>query len=146
MSQDDLVERIAAAASCSYATVEQTLNDYALNLSTGGRHHRSLRLDRLRIRGEKSGEVEPGGFDETFLFELGVTVISADNLRGKTSILEVLTLILRGERRNLQADVLPGLARYHSTRISTASRSDFDSRSKNQKSLRVPSSPELPQS
>jgi hypothetical protein len=110
MSQDDLVEHIATAASCSRETVIQTLNDYALNLSAGGRHHRSLRLDRLRIRGEKSGEVEPGNFDEIFRFELGVTVISADNLRGKTSILEVLTLILRGERHNLQADVLSWLS------------------------------------
>lgn len=68
-----------------------------------------MRLDRLRIRGEKAGEVEPGMFDETFVFDLGVTVIAADNLRGKTSILEVLTLFLRGEPRNLQADVLSWL-------------------------------------
>lgn len=105
-----LVERIAVAAGCSSETVEQVLNDYGLNLATGNRHHRSLRLDRLRIRGAKTGEIEPGSFDETFKFDLGVTVISADNLRGKTSILEVLTLILRGEPCSLQADVLSWLA------------------------------------
>ncbi len=68
------------------------------------------RVERLRIRGRKTGEVEPGAFDETFTFPLGVTVISADNLRGKTSILEMATLILRGELRNLQADVLSWLS------------------------------------
>lgn len=105
----NLVDRIAAAAACSRETVEQVLNDYGLNLTTSNRRHRSMRLDRLRIRGEKAGEVEPGMFDETFVFDLGVTVIAADNLRGKTSILEVLTLFLRGEPRNLQADVLSWL-------------------------------------
>lgn len=104
-----LVERIALAASCPTETVEQTLNDYGLNLATTTRRHRSLRLDRLRIRGIKAGEIEPGTFDETFTFELGVTVIAAGNLRGKTSILEIITLILRGEGRNLQADVLSWL-------------------------------------
>lgn len=104
-----VIERIAAVASCPTETVAQTLNDYGLNLATGSRHHRSLRLDRLRVRGDKGGEVEPGHVDETFIFDLGVTVIAADNFRGKTSILEVLTLILRGERRNLQADVLSWL-------------------------------------
>lgn len=104
-----LVERIAASASCPVQAVEQTLNDYSLNLTTTNRRHRSLRLDRLRIRGDKAGEVEPGSVDETFMFDLGVTVIAAGNLRGKTSILEVLTLVLRGEGRNLQADVLSWL-------------------------------------
>lgn len=100
-----LVDRIAAAADCPRDVVERVLSDYGLNLGTSNRRHRSIRLDRLRVRGEKAGEVEPGPFDETFGFDLGVTVIAADNLRGKTSILEVLTFILRGEPRNLQADV-----------------------------------------
>jgi hypothetical protein len=105
-----LAERIAMAAGCSSETVEQVLNGYGLNLATGNRHHRSLRLDRLRIRGAKAGEIEPGSFDETFKFDLGVMVISAGNLRGKTSILEVLTLMLRGEPCGLRADVLSWLA------------------------------------
>ena len=102
----NLVERIAAAAGCDRDVVERVLGDYGLNLATGNRRHRSIRLNRLRLRGEKGGEVEPGVFDETFMFSQGVTVIAADNLRGKTSILEVLTLILRGAPRNLQADVM----------------------------------------
>jgi len=105
----NLVERIAAAAECSNESVEQILNDFGLNLTANNRRHRSIRLDRLRIRGTKVGEIEPGPFDETFLFDLGVTVIAANNLRGKTSILELLTFILRGEPRNLQSDVLSWL-------------------------------------
>lgn len=105
----NLVDRIAAAAACSRNVVEQVLKDYGLNLTTSSRRHRSIRIDRLRVRGEKAGEVEAGPFDETFVFDLGVTVIAADNFRGKTSILEVLTLVLRGEPRNLQADVLSWL-------------------------------------
>lgn len=111
MSQDNTpVERIAAKAGCSREAVEQVLNDYGLNLKAVGRRHRSLRLDRLRVRGDKAGEIEPGSFDETFTFDLGVTVFSAGNLRGKTSVLEIVTLVLRGEVRNLQADVLSWLA------------------------------------
>lgn len=104
-----LIERIADASSCTKEVVEQTLTDYGLSLTTSNRRHRNIRIDRLRIRGEKAGEIEPGSFDETFTFELGVTVIAAGNLRGKTSILEVLTLVLRGEPRSLQADVLSWL-------------------------------------
>lgn len=108
-AKPSLVDRIASAASCPRDVVEQVLNDYGVSLTTSRRRHRSIRLDRLRVRGEKAGEVEPGPFDETFVFGLGVTVIAAGNLRGKTSILEVLTLVLRGEPRNLQADVLSWL-------------------------------------
>jgi hypothetical protein len=104
-----LVERVATGVSCPREAVEQVFNDFGLNLTTSNRRHRSLRLDRLRLRGEKAGEVEPGPFDETFEFALGVTVIAADNFRGKTSILEVLTLVLRGEPRGLQPDVLSWL-------------------------------------
>lgn len=105
----NILERIAAKVGCSQEVVQQVLNDYGLNLATSNRRHRSIRLDRLRVRGEKGGEVEPGSFDETFVFDLGVTVIAAGNFRGKTSILELVTFVLRGEPRNLQADVLSWL-------------------------------------
>jgi hypothetical protein len=104
-----LIQRVAAAVGCAVETVEQVLNDYGLNLASPARRHRSLRVDRLRVRGSKGGSIEPGDFDETFSFNLGVTVIAADNFRGKTTILEILTLVLRGERRDLQADVLSWL-------------------------------------
>lgn len=108
MSDTDanLIDRIAAKAECSNDVVEQVLGDYGINLMGANRHHRSIRLDRLRVRGDKAGGIEPGAFDETFEFNLGVTVVAAGNFRGKTSILEIVTLVLRGEPRNLQADVL----------------------------------------
>src|SRR5687767_5537470 len=92
-----LTDRIAASADCSGDVVNQILNDYGLTLSSPSRQHRSLRVDRLRICGVKAGDIEPGEFDRTFTFPIGVTVISAGNLRGKTTILELLTLLLRGE-------------------------------------------------
>lgn len=104
-----LLQRVAETANCTVEVVEQTMNDYGLNLLAPARRHRSLRLDRLRVRGHKAGNIEPGEFDETFAFKTGVTVIAADNLKGKTSILELVTLVLRGERRDLQADVLSWL-------------------------------------
>lgn len=107
--QPDIIDRIAEAASCTAESVKQVLNDFDLDLTPRSRRHRSLRLDRLRIRGTKAGDFESGPFDESFTFGFGVTVIAADNLRGKTSILEIITLMLRGERRNLQADVLSWL-------------------------------------
>lgn len=105
----NLIGRIAIETGYSQEAVERVINDYGLHLTTSNRRHRSIKIDRLRLRGKKTGEVEPGPFDETFVFDLGVTVIAAGNLRGKTSILEVLTLVLRGKPRNLQSDVLSWL-------------------------------------
>lgn len=105
----NLVERIAIKAGCTNETVEQILNDFGLSLKVTSRRRRSIRIDRLRLRGTKVGEVEAGEFDETFRFGQGVTVIAADNLRGKTSILELITLVLRGDPRSLQVDVLSWL-------------------------------------
>jgi len=102
----NLVRKIATTVGCANDLVEQTLDEYGLNLAASARRHRSLRVDRLRIRGLKSSEVEPGPFDETFRFGTGVTVIAAGNLRGKSTLLEIITFVLRGEQRDLQADVL----------------------------------------
>jgi hypothetical protein len=102
----NLVRRIAAQVGCDSDLVEQTLSEHGLDLAASVRRHRSLRVDRLRIRGLKAGEVEPGPFDETFRFGTGVTVIAAGNLRGKSTLLEIITFVLRGELRDLQADVL----------------------------------------
>lgn len=106
----DLVQRIATGAECSEDAVLQTLSDYGLTLASPNRQHRSLTVTRLRLRGTKTGDIEPGEFDRTFAFPFGVTVISAGNLRGKTTILEILTLAIRGIPRDLQSDVLSWLA------------------------------------
>lgn len=106
----NLIQRIAKKAKCSEDTVSQIMSDYGVTLETPNRQHRSLRFNRLRIRGTKTGGIEPGKFDRTFTFPAGITVISGGNLRGKTTILELLTLLLRGEQRDLQSDVLSWLS------------------------------------
>jgi hypothetical protein len=65
--------------------------------------------DALRDEGsgDQAGTTAETGdaFDMTLRFAPGLTVITGPNFRGKTTILEVLTLMLRGSRRNLQPDV-----------------------------------------
>ncbi|GIJ46998.1 hypothetical protein Val02_38840 [Virgisporangium aliadipatigenens] len=59
---------------------------------------RPVRVLRLRIAGTRS--VEPlGAFDREFRLDAGLTVLVADNLRGKTSVLELITWCLRGTPR-----------------------------------------------
>ncbi|MFC4071301.1 hypothetical protein [Actinoplanes subglobosus] len=59
---------------------------------------RPVRLHRLRISGVRT--VEPlGPFDREFVFGPGLTVLAADNLRGKTSVFELITWCLRGSPR-----------------------------------------------
>lgn len=67
---------------------------------------RHLSLRRLRVRGTKTVNGTESDFDRAFQFSTGVTVIHGDNLRGKSTILEIVALMLRGEPRGLQADVL----------------------------------------
>jgi len=70
--------------------------------SPTGRH---LQLHRLRVRGMKDLPTGPVPIDRTFDLETGVTVIAGPNHCGKTSLLELITLMLRGSTRNLQPDV-----------------------------------------
>ncbi|MFD6658264.1 hypothetical protein [Streptomyces sp. NPDC058874] len=53
----------------------------------------------------RTGSLEPGPFDTTFPFSAGLTALVASNLRGKTSVLELITWCLRGTPRDLQAGV-----------------------------------------
>lgn len=52
-----------------------------------------------------TGDANGNAFDTTLRFAPGLTVITGPNFRGKTTILEVLTLMLRGSPRSLQPDV-----------------------------------------
>lgn len=67
---------------------------------------RHLSLTRLRVRGTKTVAGSGSEFDRTFPLSPGVTVIHGDNLRGKSTVLEIIALMLRGEPGGLQADVL----------------------------------------
>lgn len=98
-------ERLAAACATTVDDVDQVLLTHGLTLSDNRVGPRTVSIRRLRVRGEKHGIAAAGRFDRTFEFGDGVTVIVADNLRGKTSILEIITLALRGTDRSLQADV-----------------------------------------
>jgi AAA domain len=104
-AQGTVQERLAAACGTTVDDVDQVLLTHGLPLADDRVGPRTVSIRRLRVRGEKHGIAAAGRFDRTFEFGDGVTVIVADNLRGKTSILEIITLALRGTDRSLQADV-----------------------------------------
>jgi hypothetical protein len=104
MTPAELKALVAEKVGVAVDVVEGVLNTYGVSLQhlDGAR---SLRLTRLRVVGVKPGPLDPGPFDHTFHFESGVTVITGGNLRGKTSILEICKLMLRGTADDLQGDV-----------------------------------------
>jgi hypothetical protein len=61
--------------------------------------------DQATVATAATGDGEGDAFDTTLHFAPGLTVITGPNFRGKTTILEVLTVMLRGSRRGLQKDV-----------------------------------------
>ncbi|MEU7907339.1 hypothetical protein [Actinoplanes sp. NPDC049118] len=111
MSADDLTSRIAVRVGLSLAEVERVFEDLGLSPGAATALPRPVQLLRLRIVGDRS--VEPlGPFDREFRFDAGLTVLAADNLRGKTSVFEMITWCLRGSpRSNLQGVVRGWLSR-----------------------------------
>ncbi len=70
-----------------------------------------MRVHRLRLHGVRTGTGHDGPFDRAFVFNNDFTALVASNLRGKTSVLELITWCLRGSPRDrLQADVRRWLA------------------------------------
>jgi hypothetical protein len=68
---------------------------------------RPVQVRRLRIAGTRS--VAPfGPFDSELRFGPGLTVLAADNLRGKTTVFELLTWCLRGSPRSGLQGVVRG--------------------------------------
>ncbi|MFJ4001780.1 hypothetical protein [Streptomyces parvus] len=80
-------------------------NTYGLPLVNTPARPRGLRLHRLRVAGVRTGSLDPGRFDTTLRFSAGLTALVASNLKGKTSVLELITWCLRGVPRGLQAGV-----------------------------------------
>ncbi|MGC4939826.1 hypothetical protein [Kribbella sp. DT2] len=73
---------------------------------------RSLHLRRLSIRGSRVNTRWDGPFEKTFEFDDGVTaLITNENLRGKSTVLELITWALRGSPRRLRDDVKPWFER-----------------------------------
>jgi hypothetical protein len=101
MAEDDVLleSRIAAKAGVPVENVRSVFAGYGLPLVSPPARSRTLRLHRLRIAGLRAGTVHPGPFDTTLRFAEGLTGLVASNLRGKTSVLELVTWCLRGSPR-----------------------------------------------
>lgn len=100
-----LAERVAARAGVDESAVTTVMATYGVSAAAAPAAPRSLRLVRLRIAGTKADVPGAGPFDRTFTFPTGVVMAVAPNLKGKSSLLEIITLCLRGSGRDLQADV-----------------------------------------
>ncbi|GAA4077405.1 hypothetical protein [Actinomadura miaoliensis] len=96
-----LETRIADRAGVQVEDVRDVFTAYGLPLISPPARPRNLRLHRLRVSGVRSGKVYPGEFDTTLRFHEGLTGLVAANLRGKTSVLELVTWCLRGTPREL---------------------------------------------
>lgn len=97
--QHDLPDRIAEAAGLGRQQVLDVFQEHDLPLASSAALPRPLSVSRLRIVGDRT--VEPRGtFDSTLSFESGLTALVADNFRGKTSVLELITWCLRGTPRD----------------------------------------------
>jgi hypothetical protein len=105
ISPGELRAQVVDRAQVSANEVDQVLRNNDLTLQNVSMPQRTLRMNRLRLIGDKAGPLDPGPFDQTFEFPSGVTVITGNNFRGKTSILEIIKLMLRGESDDLQQDV-----------------------------------------
>lgn len=101
----NLVNAVATRAGVDSAIVLEVLAAHGIPTATVPTARRSLRVTRLRLRGTKTGVPEAGPFDRTFTLPAGVVMAVGPNLRGKTSLLEIITLCLRGTPRELQLDV-----------------------------------------
>lgn len=101
----DLVPAVARRTGLEPEDVESILRLHGVPEHFRATPKRHLRLNRLRIRGTKNIEGHSAGFDRAFTLAPGLTVITGGNLRGKTTLLEIVTLLLRGSARSLQPDV-----------------------------------------
>lgn len=111
MTAEPLATRIAVRSGVPVPVVERLFQQQGFELDIFATLPRPMALRRLRIAGTRT--VTPlGPFDREMRFGPGLTVLAADNLRGKTSVLELLTWCLRGSPRpNLQGVVRGWLSR-----------------------------------
>ncbi|MFE1763885.1 hypothetical protein ACFW81_06660 [Streptomyces angustmyceticus] len=104
-TEASLESRIAVVSGVTVDSVRDVFNTYGLPLVSTPARPRGLRLHRLRVAGVRTGSLDPGRFDTTLRFSSGLTALVAANLKGKTSVLELITWCLRGVPRGLQAGV-----------------------------------------
>jgi hypothetical protein len=107
-----LAVRIAARAKATREDVEDVFTTRGLPLAYPPARPRPVRIHRLRVAGNRVGVQPEGPIDRTFTFNDGLTALVASNLKGKTSVLELITWCLRGApRAKLQGDVRRWLTR-----------------------------------
>lgn len=105
---ETLIDRIATDASATAQEVTDLLVGFGISLTPVPPTRRSVSVRRLKFDGERTGTQWDGPFSAEFTFEAGVTaLITNENLRGKSTVLELLTWGLRGEPRKLRKDVKP---------------------------------------
>jgi AAA domain len=99
IQEHDLPDRIVADSGVDRQQVLRIFQECNLPLATGAALPRPLQVHRLRIAGDRT--VKPAGpFDQQINFGNGVTALVAHNLKGKTSVLELITWCLRGSHRD----------------------------------------------
>ena len=107
-TQDELKAKIAEGAGLSLAEVGDVLTGQGISLVPVPPVKRSIDIRRLTFRGNRTNTDWDGPFSEIFDFSYGVTaLVTNENLRGKSSVLELVTWALRGEPRDLRSDVRP---------------------------------------
>ena len=107
-TQDELRVKIAEKAGLPLARVDEVLTGQGVSLVPVPPVNRSIDISRLSFSGTRTNTHWDGPFHETFDFPYGVTAfITNENLRGKSSVLELVTWALRGKPRDLRSDVQP---------------------------------------
>ncbi|QGN59193.1 ATP-binding protein [Nostocoides sp. HKS02] len=105
-SSSELTEKIASKARVGVDVVETVLKANAVSLVPVPPAQRALDVRRLSFSGVRSRTKWDGPFEAIFEFSDGVTaLITNENLRGKSSVLELIAWALRGSPRGLRADV-----------------------------------------
>lgn len=111
-SPAELTAAIADKAGVDPAFVGTVLKAQGLSLVPVPPAARALDIRRLSFSGTRVNTQWDGPFERTFDFSNGVTALITDqNLRGKSTVLELLTWALRGTPRRLRADVKPWFER-----------------------------------
>lgn len=101
------IEEIAFKSNFSMEEVKKVINKYEIQQSPNIGIPKHLQIKELKFSGTKQGGVHTNDFD--FKFEnlkSGIYGILSDiNLRGKTSVLEIIKWLLRGRTSSLQNGV-----------------------------------------
>lgn len=105
-SRDELLAQIASKSGLSLGAIDNVLTGQGISLVPVAPVNRAINVKRLRFCGTRTNTEWDGPFDRTFDFKSGITAFTTDkNLRGKSSVLELLTWALRGKARDLRSDV-----------------------------------------